>query len=133
MGVNRVKEYVAELVLSVEGDGAVAQVSEGTVQRREVNPSGTTSRAQCASYKREERLQYKFKVFYQLLLAVLAVLTLALLIFCGYMLVQNDAAFKWVVAGVTAIVTGGGSVFLTTQLADARDQHKAAVEALERC
>lgn len=124
----KINEYERQLVLSVEGvplsTDVVARAADG---------APTATPAQCAVYRREEQLQYKFMVFYQILVAVLAVLALLLLVYAGYLLTRDDQSFQAALAGVAALVTGGGALFLLQQRTDARKRHAAATRALGRC
>lgn len=116
-----VERLAEELQLIVEGDA-------------DIHAAGPPGRSACASYRKEERLQFRFMAFFQTLVAVLGVLTLLLLVVAAYHVFKQDKdAVDGVLAGVGAIVSGAGALFLERQRQDARDALKAAQKLLERC
>jgi hypothetical protein len=92
----------------------------------------------CASLCREERLQYRFMVLYQVLVAILALATLLLLLLGMWI----AARAEWpallasensgsLIAFAGSVVTGGAAIWLGNQRADARRAHEAAQKGLK--
>jgi hypothetical protein len=92
---------------------------------------GGLKQAACASFRREEKIQLAFLVVFQLLVLILAIATLALLVWALYEVAVGNSA-KNLLSGVGAVVTGAGTYFLSRQRTDARVAHKAAQKGLEK-
>lgn len=91
----------------------------------------TVGSAICASFRREERLQYRFMMAFQTLVLMLAVGTLILLLMAVWQAIDGRAIATLVSAG-GAIVTGAAAKFLNDQRKDARLAFKAAQRGLEK-
>jgi uncharacterized BrkB/YihY/UPF0761 family membrane protein len=112
-------ELAAQLWLSVVGDSAGLEAP------------AKASKAACAAFAREERMQFHFVVFYQTLVAVLALLALLLLIVAGYLLLREPPRnVEALLSGVGTLVASGGALFLTRQRKDARKMLAAAQKNL---
>lgn|GEM_PF-6246288 len=113
-----VDKVLADLVESVAvGGGETA-----------AGPSSRTG-AICATLRRVERTQYYFMVFYQALMAVLALAALILLVACLWLISKNHDVAS-ILTGAGTAVTGSVAVFLGTQRGDARKQLAAAEKGL---
>lgn len=117
-----IDELAAELQLSVEGEPG------------QFDAAAAPGAGACASYRREERLQFRFMAFFQALMAILGALTLLLLVVAGYHVFKQDKdGVNGVLAGVGAIVGGAGTAWLSKQRQDARTAFRAAQKLLRQC
>lgn len=121
-----VEELADDLRLSASGADSASAVEHLRTAKPKASP------AACASYRREERVQFQFMVFYQVLMGVLALLTLILLVWAGYLIFKAEPkAFQAVLSGVAALVASGGVLFLNRQRNDARKIFEAAQKSLD--
>lgn len=111
-------EYAEALTWSIEGDPSTRSVA---------GPSRST----CAKYEREVDDQYRFMMFYQVLVAVLAGVALLLLIWAAFTLARSGATFNALVTGAGGLVTGSGAGFLKSQRGDATRRYHIALKRLE--
>jgi len=119
-------EAFHDLVLSVSG---ASPTSTTTGPNRQAAPPKASAQV-CAAYRREEKSEFTFKTFYEVLIAVLSLVTLILLVFAGWQVfLQNTAVMNVVLSGSGAIVTGVGAGFLGTQRKQARAAWRAAQKA----
>lgn len=120
-----VDDLTQELLLSV-GIEYDPNAPNGRTLHTEKPSSSPTA---CAVLKREERTQRQFRDFYQVLIAVLSLLTLLLLAAAAILLLLALPVGA-LLSGASAIVAGGGALFLLRQRADARKTYLAAQNAL---
>jgi hypothetical protein len=119
---------------------SIAPLAESSVQKGAVGGIEATSQPEaavsvatvspfCAAIIREQRLQYRFMVLYQSLVAFMAVLCVALIAIAAVLLTQS-LPFAGVVSGAGSIASGVFGGWLERQRKDARDANKAALKAL---
>ena len=111
-----------QLRLSVEG------------QNFGVNDNQPPTAGACATYRREVNLQYRFMVYFQVLVGVLGALALLLLGYAAYQNLRTDGnGANATLAGAGALVTGAGALFLLRLRKDSRDRYDAATQVAALC
>jgi hypothetical protein len=86
----------------------------------------------CAILTREERFRNELKVFYTVLVAILALLTVILLVRAGFLIAKGDSRANGVTLGASGLVTCGGAAFLGKLLKGANREWAAAFKALRQ-
>jgi hypothetical protein len=85
----------------------------------------------CASYLREERLQFRFLAAFQALVLLLAVGGLILLLVAIWRAISGEVVETLIVTG-GAVLTGAASKYLDRQRKDAREAFAAAQDGMRK-
>jgi hypothetical protein len=87
--------------------------------------------AVCSYLHREVRIQFRFVIFYQVIMAVLSAATALLLIGSFWRLWEGHAGVEQIVTLAGGVVTGVAAGFLTKNVKGARKEYKSALKALK--
>ncbi len=122
------REKLAELERLYRGPTGRRMAPVGTSMAM---PETNALSSLCESFKRQEKMQYGFMIFYQILVAIFAVAVVAALIFTVWR-ATTDGAGDAIAEMLGTIVGGGACGFVINQRRDARDTHVAAQAGLEK-